>query len=188
MAFINVEIASAPARVYNPRCPVTRARPGPRDRSGILTTQEVQMSTEDATKPVGWSGKSYLSIDDLAIIQPGLARIMPLIGERYWKLYYAAKAGNWVMADFQLGEIGGLMELCMVTRPKYEEHLETFIKEDLAKVEAAIKAKDWNKVEETFREGVRNANDYHKLNDKGFIVWKLPDYPPPDLDLTPLED
>ena len=145
------------------------------------------MSTEETNKPVGWSGKTYLSIDDLAVIQPGLARIMPEIGQRYWKLYYAAQAGNWVLAEFQLGEIRELMELGMITRPKYQEHLETFVKEDLDAIEDAIKVKDWEKVEVAFHQGVRNANDYHKLNDKEFIVWKLPDYPPPDLDLTPLQ-
>ncbi len=69
------------------------------------------MSTQDASKPVGWSGKTYLSIDDLAVIQPGLARLMPEIGQRYWKLYYSAKAGNWTLANFQLGEVRVLMEL-----------------------------------------------------------------------------
>ena len=145
------------------------------------------MATEQTDKPVGWSGKTYLSIDDLAVIQPGLARIMPEIGQRYWKLYYAAKAGNWTLADFQLGEIQELLELGIITRPKYQEHIETFLRDDLSAVEAGIKAQDWQMVEQAFHQGVRNANDYHKLNDKEFIVWKLPDYPPPDLDLTPLD-
>lgn len=145
------------------------------------------MSTDDATKPVGWSGKSYLSIDDLAVIQPGLARIMPEIGQRYWKLYYSAKQANWVMANFQLGEIQGLMELGIITRPKYQENLETFMNDDLSDMEKAIKAKDWEKFEVAFQQGIRNANDYHGAHDKEFIVWRLPDYPPPDLDLSPLE-
>ena len=29
------------------------------------------------------------------------------------------------------------------------------------------------------------ANAYHELRDKPYIRWKLPDAPPPDLDLTP---
>ena len=145
------------------------------------------MATEETTKPVGWSGKTYLSIDDLAVIQPGLARIMPEVGQRYWKLYYAAREGNWVMADFQLGEIQVLMELGIITRPKYQKHLETFMEDDLGAMAKAIEAKDWESFEQAFQQGVRNANDYHKLNDKEFIVWKLPEYAPPDLDLTPLD-
>ena len=145
------------------------------------------MSTQDASKPVGWSGKTYLSIDDLAVIQPGLARLMPEIGQRYWKLYYSAKAGNWTLANFQLGEVCVLMELGSITRPKYVEELEAFMKDDLGAMEEGIQAKDWEKFEAAYNQGIRNANDYHKAYEKEFIVWKLPDYPPPDLDLTPLE-
>ena len=145
------------------------------------------MTTEENTQPMGWNGKRYLSMDDLALIQPGLARLMPDIGQRYWKLYYAAKAGNWVMAKFQLGEVSTLMELGMITRPRYEENLEKFIKEDLGRIQEALDAEDWPKVQEAFEQGVRDANDYHKTYDKDYIVWKLPDYPPPDLDLTPLK-
>jgi hypothetical protein len=29
------------------------------------------------------------------------------------------------------------------------------------------------------------ANAYHELKEKPYIRWKLPDAPPPDLDLTP---
>ena len=43
----------------------------------------------------------------MATIQPGLARIMPEIGARTWKLFYAAKAQNWPMAKFQYKEIIG---------------------------------------------------------------------------------
>ncbi len=61
------------------------------------------------------------------------------------------------------------------------------MKEDLGAMEEGIQAKDWEKFEAAYNQGIRNANDYHKAYEKEFIVWKLPDYPPPDLDLTPLE-
>jgi hypothetical protein len=31
---------------------------------------------------------------------------------------------------------------------------------------------------------VDEANAYHEKYDKGFLRWKLPDAPPPDLDLS----
>ena len=58
-----------------------------------------------------WSGHREVSIEDIAVIQPGLGRLMPEIGTRTWKLYYAAKARNWTLAKFQLKEVRGLMEL-----------------------------------------------------------------------------
>ena len=143
--------------------------------------------TEEATKPIGYSGHAHFSIDDLAAMQPGLARIMPEVGQRYWKLYYAAKASNWPLAKFQLGEIEELMEFGSITRPKYAEGLETFVREDLGAMKSAIEKKDWESFESAYDAGVRNANDYHKSFKKGMIVWKLPAYEPPDLDLTPIE-
>ena len=65
-----------------------------------------------------WTGKSELSIEDIAMIQPGLARIMPEVGQRTWKLYYAAKAGNWPLATFQFKEIKGLFELGAISVKK----------------------------------------------------------------------
>jgi hypothetical protein len=29
------------------------------------------------------------------------------------------------------------------------------------------------------------ANAYHDVYDKSFLKWKIPDQPPPDLDMTP---
>ena len=54
---------------------------------------------EEKIRTMGFSsGKNTITLDDMATIQPGLARIMPEIGARTWKLYYAAKALNWPMA------------------------------------------------------------------------------------------
>ena len=44
-----------------------------------------------------------------------------------------------------------------------------FLQDGLARFHAAIDA----------------ANAYHELKEKPYIYWKLPDTPPPDLDLRP---
>src|ERR1700741_4437862 len=76
------------------------------------------------------SGKNSMTLDDMATIQPGLARIMPEIGARTWKLYYAAKAQNWPMAKFQYKEIIGLFELGAFMRPKHEAAINQYIEEN----------------------------------------------------------
>jgi len=131
------------------------------------------------------SGHREMSIEDLAAIQPGLGRIMPEIGQRTWKLYYAAKAGNWPLANFQAKEIRGLMELGAFTRPKHEAALQEFLDQHWTAVQEAIKKEDFAAFEAAFHQAVDAANAYHELKDKPYIVWKLPDHPPPDLDLTP---
>ena len=39
--------------------------------------------------------------------------------------------------------------------------------------------------EAAFHSAIDMANAYHELKEKPYIRWKLPDAPPPDMDLTP---
>src|SRR5207237_147313 len=41
-----------------------------------------------------------LTVDEIAAMQPGMARLMDELSRRYWVLYYAAKAGNWELAAY----------------------------------------------------------------------------------------
>ncbi len=132
-----------------------------------------------------WTGHRQMSLEDVATIQPGLGRIMPEIGNRTWKLYYAAKADNWPLATFQAKEIKGLMELGAFTRPKHEEALIQFMEENWKPVQDAVNKKDFAAFEAVFHKAVEAANAYHELKDKPYIVWKLPDAPPPDLEVKP---
>lgn len=132
-----------------------------------------------------FTGHTEMTLEDVAIIQPGLGRIMPEIGARTWKLYYAAEAKNWPLARFQAKEAKKLMELCMITRPKYEENLTEFLTEKWEPILKAIEEQDWSGFEKAFHEAVDAGNAYHELRDKPYIKWRLPASPPPDLDLTP---
>ena len=132
-----------------------------------------------------WSGKNSMTIEDMATIQPGLARIMPEIGARTWKLYYAAKLENWPMAKFQYKEIKGLFELGAFMRPKHEEAINQYLAENWKPLESAIEKKDFAAFDKAFQECVTAANAYHDLKEKPYIVWQLPESPPPDMDLRP---
>lgn len=139
----------------------------------------------EGSELTGYSGHRHMSLDELATIQPGLARIMPEIGIRTWKMYYAAKSNNWTLANFQMKEITELMELGMFTRPKYEGDLEEFINEKMSALGKAIQAEDFGTFDAAFQEAISQANAYHEKHDKSFLRWKLPDIPPLDLDITP---
>ena len=131
------------------------------------------------------SGKNTMTLDDMATIQPGLARIMPEIGARTWKLFYAAKAQNWPMAKFQYKEIIGLFELGAFMRPKHEAAINQYMNENWKPLEEPIANQDFAAFEQAFHAAVDAANAYHELKEKPYIYWKLPDTPPPDLDLRP---
>jgi hypothetical protein len=143
--------------------------------------------TETAAQPAGSKPRNpeRLELEQLTALQPGLARLMPEIGARFWKAYYAAQARNWPLAAWQLREMRKLLKLCEVTRPKYTDDIEEWMHDDLDPLMAALDAHDLEAFEHHYREGVDSANEMHRRWQKEWIVWKLPDTPPPDLDLTP---
>ena len=77
------------------------------------------------------------------------------------------------------------MELGAFTRPKHEEALSRFLEKNWKPVQRAIDEKDFHAFEAAFHKAIKAANAYHELKDKPYLVWKLPETPPPDLDLRP---
>jgi hypothetical protein len=137
----------------------------------------------DTTSPP--KNPDRLELEQLTALQPGLARLMPEIGARFWKAFYAAQAANWPLASWQLREMRKLLRLCEVTRPKYTDDIEEWITDDLDPLMAALDAHDFVAFEKRYHESVDFANELHRRWQKEWIVWKLPDTLPPDLDLTP---
>jgi len=131
------------------------------------------------------TGKGTFSLSDLGSLMPGMAEIMPLVGSRIWKCYYAGKAGNRPLARFQLKEAVNLMQKGAFLRPKYAENMDKFINDEVGAVGKCIDAEDWDGFEVAFAAMVDSANAYHEVYDKSFLRWKTPDTPPPDLDMTP---
>jgi hypothetical protein len=130
-------------------------------------------------------GKARITLDQLGMTQPGMARLMAELGPRMHRLYYAAKAGNWPLAAYFLRESQSLLKTSVVVRPKYEEAMAAFLAEDLAPVQQAVHDRDWAAFEPAFARMVDRGNHYHGEFGKPYIVWKTPEAPPPDLDLTP---
>ena len=128
-----------------------------------------------------------ITIDQLGEMQPGLARLMAELSDRYWILYYAAKAENWKLAALQASEVVKALRIGMITRPKYNTHVEAFINGPFKAIESAIQGRDWVTFERAYNIGIASANAYHKAWDHEEIVWQLPDEPPKHLKLTPAD-
>jgi hypothetical protein len=131
------------------------------------------------------NGARSLTLDQLGRTQPGMGRLMPEVGARVWKLWYAAEAGNWELARYELEEAVALLELSAFVRPKYAESMAAFLNDDLVPVKVAVDARDWESFKRAYDRMVARGNAYHVQFNKGFIRWRRPDMPPPDLDLTP---
>jgi hypothetical protein len=137
-------------------------------------------------KPIaGRTKHGELTLDQLAELQPGLGQLMPMVSERYWTLYYAAKGGNWALADYELRSLRSLWKKMSITRPKYKEMLGDYAQKIFDPLEKQIAAKDFAGFERTYRVGIDLANKLHVATDHGEIVWKLPPTPPQHLDLGP---
>lgn len=131
------------------------------------------------------NGARRLTLNQLALTQPGMGRLMPEVGARTWKLYHAAKAGNWPLARYQLEEAVALLELSAFVRPKYERAMNQFLEARVDPVFRACDAEDWEAFDAAFSAMVEAANASHVQFNKGFIQWQVPQEPPPDLDLRP---
>ena len=125
-----------------------------------------------------------LEPEQLFRLQPGLARLMPEIANRLWRAAYAARAGNWRLARWQVSEMRKLFELCTITRPKYADDISEYLHDDIEPLLAAIAAEDALAFQGRLSEAVDAANEFHRRWDKGYIVWRLPETAPPDLDLS----
>lgn len=138
------------------------------------------------TEPVrGRSRHVELDLDQLVELQPGLGRLMPEIGRRYWIAHYAAKGGNWELAAYQVRQIVNLFRIGSTTRPKMAGMLDSYRQETLDPLSGAIEARDWEAFERIYREGIESADRFHVSSKHPEIRWRLPDHPPPDLDLGP---
>ena len=131
------------------------------------------------------NGSRKMTLDELGQTLPGMGRIMPEVGARIWKLWYAGQAENWPLARFQLKEGVNLMELGAFVRPKYEDNMAKFMDENVAPVRKAIEDGDKDAFSTAFHAMIDAANSYHELYDKSFLRWRIPESPPPDLDMTP---
>lgn len=134
---------------------------------------------------VGRTKHGELTLDQLAELQPGLGQLMPLVGERYWTLYYAAKGGNWALADYELRSLKSLWQKMGTTRPKYKGMLDNYAKKIFDPLVQHVAAKNFAEFEKVYMKGIELANTMHVASNHAEIVWKLPSNPPQHLDLGP---
>ena len=133
---------------------------------------------------LAFNGKRSMTLDQLAESQPGMDRLMAELGPRMHRLYYAAQAGNWPLAEYFLKSVIKQLRLSAFSRPKYQESMQAYLDEDVAPVRAALRAGDATAFETAYAAMVDRGNHYHVAFAKPYIVWKTPATPPDDLDLT----
>ena len=153
---------------------------------GILRPQNIFAQTY--TQVHDWInsyGDSNFNDDKLKVlgdIQPGLGVIMQEIGRRFTAIFYAARAGNWDLANYELKELREAQEVAEITRPKRKDALisfeESFLggEEDAAEgtLQDAINKKNFIAFNKSFKSAVNGCNGCHQSTGFPFIKYKLP--------------
>lgn len=130
------------------------------------------------------NSKRVLTIEELALAQPGLDRLMAELGPRVHRLAYAGWAGNWPLARYFYRSVAKQLRLAAAMRPRYASAIAEFLAGPGAHLQEAISAGDPAGFDRSYTVFVDEANRYHVEFGKPFLVWVTPPEPPADLDLT----
>jgi hypothetical protein len=142
---------------------------------------------ENADEIVVHNGKRPMSLNELARSQPGMDRLMAEIAERARRLYWAGTLGNWPAAGYFCRTLTKQLRASAFSRPKYAEAMEEFLDRDYAPLRDAVAAQDGPAFAQAWETLVTRVNHWHEHFGKGYLVYRTPDTPPPDLDLSPRE-
>src|SRR5262245_9178976 len=98
------------------------------------------------------------------------------------KLWFAAKARNWRLAEYQLGEIKEVMGDVQDLVPTFKnlplaDMLDAVITKEIAALEKAIDAKDFKTFAAGYDQLTAACNACHQGTENGFIVIKRPARP-----------
>jgi hypothetical protein len=111
--------------------------------------------------------------------KPGLGEFMSGIQVHHEKLWFAGKAANWKLADFEMGEIReavtDIQQFC-ADRPEVKSL--PMILPALDSLDAAIKEKSPDRFTRNFTLLTTTCNNCHKVTSHEFNVIRIPDTPP----------
>jgi hypothetical protein len=143
--------------------------------------------SEANKKPTAKTSHGNLTLDQIGEIQPGLGNIMSSMGRRLTIAYYAAKASNWDLANYQLEELEEDAEIGEVTRPKRKEALKSFLEGPYTNLKKAAKSKDFNLFQAAFDKTVSGCNGCHASQNVSFIKYVLPKTEPEIPSIAPAQ-
>ena len=113
---------------------------------------------------------------------PGLEQFMNLILIEHNKLWFAAKARNWPLAAYELGEIKEIMGDVQDFVPTFKglplaDMLDAVITKEIAGLEKAVEAKDFKTFAAGYDKLTAACNACHQGTENRFIVIQRPSRP-----------
>ncbi len=135
--------------------------------------------------PVARTRHGDITLDEIAELLPGLGALMPVIAERYVQMYFAARGGNWPLANYEYLQMAHVFGTGARTRPKQAERIRRYLAHFGDPLRVAIKARDWRAFQAASEAAVAEANRIHAEMHLPYVVFRLPDAPPGHLDYGP---
>lgn len=129
-----------------------------------------------------------LTLKEMSSSLPDTSAVMEMVGHSWWHLIYAARGGNWALAQYYADRVAKLSRKLAVLRPKHKERLELFQANALRFVVAAIQERNLAKLEETYATATDLANHLHADSGYPYVKWVLPEEAPKGLQLEPVEE
>ncbi len=133
-----------------------------------------QSPQKDPPRPSGTEiSKAYV---------PGLEQFMNMILIEHNKLWFAAKARNWALAEYQLGEIKEMMGDVQDFVPTFKnlplaDMLDAVITREIVALEKSIEAKDYKGFTAGYDQLTQACNACHQGTENGFVMIKRPTQP-----------
>lgn len=103
---------------------------------------------------------------------PGLGEIMTLQQLRHIKLWFAGRAGNWQLAEYEIGELNEGFE--DVNRLLGGDTVDKMVGDPLKALQKAIEDKDRAAFTSAYDKLSAGCNYCHRTLDHGFIVIQRP--------------
>ena len=103
---------------------------------------------------------------------PGLGEIMTLQQLRHIKLWFAGRAGNWELADYEIGELNEGFE--DVNKLLGGDTVEKMVGDPIKALQRAIEDKNRAAFTGAFDKLSAGCNNCHRTLDHGFIVIRRP--------------
>jgi hypothetical protein len=113
---------------------------------------------------------------------PGLEQFMNVILIEHNKLWFAAQAGNWPLAAYELGEIKEIMGDVQEVVPVFknlplDKMLDAVITKEIVDLEKAVEAKNLRKFVVAYDKLNAACNACHQDTENGFVVIQRPTLP-----------
>jgi hypothetical protein len=111
--------------------------------------------------------------------KPGLGEFMTSIQIHHAKLWFAGKAQNWELADFEMHEISEDIDNIRAYCSERPEIVSlAMIDPALSGLSSAIKQKNDSLFSESYLTLTNSCNSCHRTTNHAFNVVKIPDTPP----------